>query len=135
MPETTTVSVPFKSSDLLLGAAAVIERFGHTKNVFARNKHGKSAHPFDAEASCFCALGAMRRASLELASDQSEPTAMSCPYIEARNRARVYVRQALQGEGLQDDRIAAFNDHTATTPQDVINLLHASAALAALEDD
>lgn len=93
-----------------------------TKGVAAMNADGYEVDALCVDATCFCTVGALNRATRtqEAAAERAYDL-----YKAARERL---VNKALRGSGLVD-----FNDHPGTTHEDVLAMF--DAAIAELEGE
>lgn len=103
---------------ILAKAADLITSKGWTTRAYARNAGGDEEY-FDSSDACqFCAFGAIRRAGVDLSLDNSL-------WLRASN----FVKPDIPN----DSGLTIWNDHDATSAEEVSALLLKAAARAAAE--
>lgn len=99
--------------DVLKKAAEFIEAFGWTQGTMARTEMGNSCGPNCALATCFCTVGAIKRAIFLLAGNSPEvfhrAIGLFCDAVETNNVPR-------------------WNDTPGRTKEEVIDALRRAAA-------
>lgn len=101
--------------EVLKGARVLIER-GWTTRAFARDHHGYQVDPDDANATCFCMVGALRKVS-----DYAGWRCATPSYLDARD---VLARVVEAKSGCYT--IPQFNDDFTTTKEAVLDMFDAA---------
>lgn len=87
-------------------AIELLEQYGWTKGVYARDKDLNPTNSYGQDACSFCALGALGRAAHELDLDNTIPEFLVAKYLPVSFSVN----------------IAAYNDDDRTTKEDIIAL-------------
>jgi hypothetical protein len=108
-----TEIVDMKSSEVFRAGAQFLETHDWAKGAFARNNEGVPVLASDEDATCFCAIGAMMRATT---------------YDLGLNADRNYSYLTVRDHTLDIISLPKFNDHIARTKEDVISHMYATAS-------
>ncbi len=108
------------AKDILLGAADLVGK-GWVKGAYATDAKGKTTDIDRPEAINFCAVGAMRRATLDLGIDDG------VAYSAARLVAHKVVCTRQSEDGIAYGTIAEYNDSVGRTQADIVALFKEAA--------
>ena len=99
--------------EVLLKAAALVER-GWCQGAFAVTSNGVHTNPIDPDATCFCPLGAIRRACAPL-------------FPQSYNDRTVHAVGTMLHTFIRASSIPAWNDAPGRTQAEVVAALKAAA--------
>lgn len=99
--------------DVLRKAAELIEKFGWTQGTLARAEMGNPCGELSPFATCFCAIGAVRRAT----------------HLVAGSSREVFHRAiGLFCDAVETNNVPRWNDTAGRTKEEVIDALRRAAA-------
>lgn len=99
--------------EVLVRARGLIEK-GWTQRAFARTEEGVAVVTLDEKATCFCAIGAIRRAAYEL--DGSKTASVAAENIVGE---AILTVECLLPVGFD---LPEFNDHRYTKQRNILDL-------------
>lgn len=120
--------------NIVRGAKHMIEHFGWTQHHLAQNQYGDDVGVYNPDATCFCTVGALQKATIELRNSDN-PYAGEYAYAHDI-LARDAVYEAIYGVkpvGAAGPYIENWNDRPATDKQAVIDMFSKAAKLLEAE--
>lgn len=101
--------------EVLLDASDLLQQKGWNKYSMARNENGDECGPDSSEAACYCLSGALVRAWRTVDPDNEE---FYFKFFEKK------FSEVLRARYDYNRTFTQWNDHVATSREDVVNLIH-----------